>query len=167
MEDPRRKHQAVEPPNGGFVHSAPPQLVAPREVGIGLAGQFPWSPPKTLDRGRTETAFAKLGGVAPQPAAAGVTASPWRGPSGQQRRAHRQDRPNAITKQAASATLEYEATSTAKLTSFRTSSTLLGPGPPLHAKNRAASTPRGPHGSTNATTAVPFRHLGKTLDRPI
>jgi transposase len=58
---------------GVLVRAAAPQLVELHGVGVELAGQFLITAGDNPERIRTEAAFAKLCGVAPQPASSGRT----------------------------------------------------------------------------------------------
>lgn len=56
-----------------LVHTAAPKLLALHGVGVELAGQFLVTAGDNTERIRNEAAFAKLCGVAPQPASSGRT----------------------------------------------------------------------------------------------
>ena len=57
-----------------LVRTAAPELIELHGVGVELAGQFLVTAGDNAERIHTETAFAKLCGVAPQPASSGRTA---------------------------------------------------------------------------------------------
>jgi len=56
-----------------LVHAAAPELLKLHGVGVEIAGQFLVTTGDNADRIRNEAAFAKLSGVAPQPASSGRT----------------------------------------------------------------------------------------------
>jgi transposase len=56
-----------------LVHAAAPELVELHGVGVEIAGQFLVTAGDNAERIRNEAAFAKLCGVAPQPASSGRT----------------------------------------------------------------------------------------------
>ncbi|MDQ0376459.1 IS110 family RNA-guided transposase [Amycolatopsis thermophila] len=58
---------------GALVHAAAPELVELHGVGVEIAGQFLVTAGDNPERIRNEAAFAKLCGVAPQPASSGRT----------------------------------------------------------------------------------------------
>jgi transposase len=68
-EEVKKLNQQIE----ALVRSAAPELVELHGVGIELAGQFLVTAGDNAERIRSEAAFAKLCGVAPQPASSGRT----------------------------------------------------------------------------------------------
>ena len=83
-----------------LVRAAAPELVELHGVGVEIAGQFLVTAGDNADRIRNEAAFAKLCGVAPQPASSGRTSGrhrlqPRRRPGREQRPLHRHHRPDA------------------------------------------------------------------------
>ena len=73
LEDTRRRDQDPQQQIEALVTAAAPELVELHGVGVEIAGQFLVTAGDNPERIRNEAAFAKLCGVAPQPASSGRT----------------------------------------------------------------------------------------------
>ena len=96
----RRGDQDAQPADRSAGPNSRPELVELHGVGVELAGQFLVTAGDNAERIHSEAAFAKLCGVAPQPASSGRTSrssptQPRRRPSREQRALHRDHRPDA------------------------------------------------------------------------